>query len=76
MKRLTLVFSAFSLTALLWSCDTGEQRTERTVLDTDTVEAETEYQVEKEIRETTVEVDTVTEEETVTREVDPDSVNN
>lgn len=67
MKKLTLIFSGLFLTALV-SCDSGDKRTERTVLDKDTVSAETEYKVEKQVKEKTVDVDTVTETETITRE--------
>lgn len=67
MKTLTVIFSALFLIAFT-SCDSGkESQTERTVLDVDTVEAETEYEVEKTIREKTVTIDTVTETETVTK---------
>lgn len=70
MKKLSIFFSGVLLTALV-SCNSGqEKQTERTVIDVDTVEAETEYEVEKTIREKTVTIDTVTETETVTREVD------
>lgn len=62
-----IAFSTFSIVALV-SCDSGDKRTERTVLDKDTVAAETEYKVEKQVKEKTVDVDTVTETETITRE--------
>lgn len=67
MKKLLIAFSAFSIVALT-SCDSGEKNTERTVIDEDTVSAETEYEVEQQVREKTVEVDTTTETETITRE--------
>lgn len=70
MKKLSIFLSGLFITALV-SCDSGqEKQTERTVLDVDTVEAETEYEVEKTIREKTVTIDTVTETETVTKEAD------
>lgn len=73
MKSLTLIFATIFFAALV-SCDSGQQKqTERTVLDTDTVGVETEYEVEKKVKEKTVTIDTVTEEETVTRETELDS---
>lgn len=75
MKSLSLIVSAIFFVTLV-SCDSGEKRTERTVLDKDTVGAEVEYDVEKKVREKTVSVDTVTEEETVTREIEADSADN
>lgn len=68
MKRISIIFSAIMLFAFA-SCD-DSKRTEKTVLDKDTVSAETEYKVEKKVREKQVDVDTTTETETVTRERD------
>lgn len=70
MKKLSIFLSGLLITALV-SCNSGQEKTtERTVLDVDTVDAETEYEVEKTIREKTVTIDTVTETETVTKELD------
>ncbi len=62
--------------AALSSCTDSNKTTESTVISTDTVGAETQYDVEKKVVEKTVDVDTVTKDQTITRDVDPDSVNN
>lgn len=69
MKRISIIFSAIMLFAFA-SCDNSNERTEKTVLEEDTVSAETEYEVERKVREKEVEIDTTTETETVTRERD------
>ena len=52
---------------ILAGCDANRGKTtERTVVDSDTVGSETEYEIEKTIQEKTVTIDTVTETETVT----------
>lgn len=68
MKKLFVILSTLAILAFA-SCN-QDKRTERTVLDKDTVGAEIEYEVEKKVREKTVDVDTVTESETVTKEKD------
>ncbi|MFP4096159.1 MAG: hypothetical protein ACLFUB_16885 [Cyclobacteriaceae bacterium] len=60
MKFLSL---SFLILFFLAACDTNSGNTERTVVDTDTLEVEKEYEVEKKVREVTI--DTVTETETV-----------
>lgn len=69
MKFLSIIFSG-CLVAALAACDSGQQTTERTVIDEDTVSVEKEYEVERTIREKTVTIDTVTETETVEKEED------
>ena len=68
MKSLSTIFLLcfiFSITA----CNSGQNKTtERTVLESDTVAVEKEYEVEKKIREKTVIIDTITETETVEKE--------
>lgn len=70
MKSLLTILSIgfmFSLSA----CNSGQNKTtERTVLESDTVAVEKEYEVEKKIREKTVTIDTITETETVEKEED------
>jgi len=70
MKFFSTACAAFGI-LLFTSCGSGSagDNTERTLLDSDTVAAEKEYEVEKTYREVTV--DTVTETETVTKEVEP-----
>lgn len=72
MKILTLIFSMVLLVALS-ACDSGKQ-TERTLISSDTVVVETEYEVEKTIREKTTDIDTVSETETITRRTNLDSI--
>lgn len=69
MKFLSIIFSGCLLTTLA-ACDSGQKTTERTVLDTDTVAVEKEYEVERKVREKTVTIDTLTETETVEKEED------
>lgn len=71
-----LLYSSFLILCaiFLFSCNGNrEKTTERTLIDTDTVAVEKEYEVEKTIREKTVIIDTVTETETVEVETDLDS---
>lgn len=66
MKLFSIFIPAFFLLFIL-SCN-SKKPSERTLLETDTVEVEKEYEVEKKYREVTV--DTITETETVEKEVD------
>ncbi|MEK6482002.1 hypothetical protein WJR50_30960 [Catalinimonas sp. 4WD22] len=61
------------LLVALSACDSGKQ-TERTLISSDTVVVETEYEVEKTIREKTTDIDTVSETETITRRTNLDSI--
>ena len=71
MKNVLILFLTISFAALAGCTPSQEQNTERTVLETDTVGVETEYQVEQQVQKVTV--DTVTETQTLTREQDLDS---
>ncbi|MEK6478270.1 hypothetical protein WJR50_12065 [Catalinimonas sp. 4WD22] len=68
MKSLLTIFSVCFILGIT-ACNSGQNKTtERTVLESDTVAVEKEYEVEKKIREKTVTIDTITETETVEKE--------
>lgn len=66
MKKIFMLLMIAGTTVMFASCDSNTTSTEETVVASDTVSAETEYEIEK----TAVEVDTTTETETETIEHD------
>lgn len=61
-------FTLFSLAVVFTACDQGTTREEQSVIETDTVGME--YEVEKTVKEKTVDVDTTTETETIERDLE------